>query len=288
MVREGVRALGRYPGLVACLYAAQLATAALAGWLATRVLAAVFADKPLFDRVVDGDVVALVFALRQWPEVFVSLAWLGAGAVLVHAALSWYLVGGLNATLLARPASRREVAATFGTGGAVTFFAYMRLALLCLIPHSILAGLLLMGLDRAGDALGLALSAGDVARALTPVLLPALLLLWIHWAAIDYARLELSRARARSATRALWRGYRTVLADWRPLAHLGLYAAWFAGVTAAYVLATRGSAMHGASGAVLLFALRQVVAMLRFGGAIVCAGGQAAYAAMGAARSEPS
>jgi hypothetical protein len=278
MVNEGIGALRRYPGLATSLYAAQLVTSLIFAWAATNMLATVFARQPLFDQAVDGDLAALIFVLRDSPDVFTSIFWSGAATVLGYMVLSWYLVGGLNAVLIQRPGARREVAATFGAGGAVSFFAYTRLWLLCLAPYAVIAGALVFGATRVSDSLFLRLlTVSDVVWALIPRLAPGVVLLWIQVTAVDYARIELSREPGLAARHALVRGYRMVFTDWRPLVHLLLYAAWFVAITWVFVLFTQGQTMPGAAGAMAIVAIRQAVAVARFCAAMVCAGGQVVY-----------
>jgi hypothetical protein len=280
MVNEGIGALRRYPGLAISLYAAQLVTSLIFAWAAARMLATVFARQPLFDQAVDGDLAALIFVLRDSPEVFTSIFWAGVATVLGYTVLSWYLVGGLNAVLIQRPGERREVAATFGAGGAVSFFAYARLWLLCVAPYAVIVGALLFGMSRASDGALHYLTVSDVAWALIPRLAPGAVLLWLQVTAVDYARIELSREPGLAARHALVRGYRMVFTDWRPLVHLLLYVAWFVAITWVLVLFTQGRAMPGAAGAMAIVAIRQVVAIVRFCATIVTAGGQVVYAVL--------
>ncbi len=281
MIFEGAGVLRRYPGLCAALYAVQFFVALLVGWMASNILAAAFAEQPLFDQAVDGDFAALVFVISDAPEVLASIFWMAAFTIVGYAVLSWFLIGGLNATLIQRPTGRRAVAGAFGTGGAVTFFAYLRLALVSLIPNLVILGVLAWGFGNASDSLRYGLTGGDVARALIPNLLPAAVLIWIHQSAVDYARLELSQHAPLSSTRALLRCYRTVLTDWRPLVHLLLYVVFFVVVSLVFVALFQGRPMAGTAGAILIFAIRQLVALLRFGGKMVCAAGQAVYAVRG-------
>lgn len=287
MLTEGVGVVRRFPGLLLTLYVLELFVSVIAGWLTARILAAAFARMPVFDQAVDGDISALVFAMREWHEIFGIIAWVCIGVVLTYMLLSLYLWGGLNAVLLQRPTKRREVAKTFGAGGAATFYAYLRVFLWSLVPYVIIFIVLAVGLGRAGERLETALTGRDVAAALLPGLLPAMALWWVQSAAVDYARIGLSRAPGMSSWRALWQGYRTVFMDWRPLVHLLLYVLFFALVTTAFVLFTFGLPMAGTFGAVAMFVIRQLVSMLRFISKIVCAGGQVAYARRRPARAEP-
>lgn len=280
LVKEGMSALRRYPGLVVSLYVVQLVVSLLFAWAATSMLGAVFAQQPLFDEAVDGDLAALIFVVRDSPEVFTSILWAGVATVLGYMVLSWFLVGGLNAVLIQRPVERREVAATFGTGGASTFYAYARLALLCLAPYVIILSILVFGLGRAADNMLYGLTVSDVVWTVIPRVLPGTVLLWLQVTVVDYARIELSREPGLPAWRALGRGYRMVFTDWRPLVHLLLYVGWFVAITWVFVLLTQGRAMSGAAGALTILIIRQGVAIMRFCGAMVCAGGQVVYAVL--------
>jgi hypothetical protein len=228
----------------------------------------------VLDDAVDGDFAALVFVLVDEADVFVHIAWVAIGAVIAYAALSWLLVGGLNAVLCERPRGRREVAARFGAGGAAAFLPYLRLALLSLIPYFVCLLALGIGLGAVSDDLQYGLTVGDMLGALAPALAPGLVLIVITAAAVDYARIELVRDPDIASWRALARGFATVLSRPWPLLHVALYYAFFALITALYVTGTLGAEMAGAGGAVALLAIRQLVSALRFAGKIALVGGQ--------------
>lgn len=278
MITGGARALTRYKGLFITLYLVQLVIAGLATWTASIMLATVFAQRPVFDQAVAGDLAALIFVTTDEPYIFISIAWLALAAVFGYAIVSWYLIGGLNAVLIQAPDKRGEVVKHFGAGGARTFYAYARLFLLSLLPYAVIAGVFLFGLSRAAGELAYGLDFGDIAAALVPKLAPAFLLLLIHLVALDYARIELSRTIGLASRHAFLRGYKAVLTDWRPLAHVLAYIAFFGLVSTVYVYATLGHAMAGAFGAVALFFIRQLFLIIRYLGKMTCAAGQVVYA----------
>lgn len=284
MVTAGASALRRYPGLVVSLYGLQLVAAGLAGVIMASILAVFFAGEPMFDRAVAGDFHALVVIVSHHAEVLASLLWVGIGAVAVYMVLSWFAIGGLNATLIDAPTSRRDVTRTFGAGGAATFFAYLRLALLSLLPYLIALIVLAVGMARGARDVDEWLTMGDLLRSMVPALLPGVLLLWVSQTAIDYARLVLSNERGLASWRAFVRGYRLIFTDYRPLLHVLFYALVFVATTMVYAAATQGHAMAGAAGAIALFLIRQLVLGIRFSAKIACMAGQAAYLRSSSAR----
>ena len=278
LAAEGLAALRRYKGLAIVLYGVQFVVALMLTWAISRMLAAAFADQPMFDLAVDGDVAALIFLITDEPFVFTSILYAIVATALGYWLLSWFLIGGLNAVLVERPDTRGEVLKQFGQGGVRTYFAYARLTLLSLIPYAVISGVLMYGMSSAADDLRYGLTFGDVFFALMPRLLPGLLLLLLHMTAIDYARVELSRTIGLASRHALWRAYRTIGSDWRPVVHILGYVGFFAAISLLYVLITNGAAMPGAAGAIGLFIIRQCLSAIRFAGKLVCAGGQVVYA----------
>lgn len=273
-LRDGVRALRRYTGLALMLYLVQLGVAAIGGLVIARVLASLFADNLLFDQAVEGDAAALITFVRVNAELLPGLVWIGSTAVATYALVSWFLVGGLVAVLLDRPRDRRSTVATFGAGGAVTFFPYARLALWCIVPYIAIGFAALAGLAIAADAIESAITGSAFVGALALALAPALVLLLCQYTAVDYARLELSRHPGTAAWRAFLRGYRQIFSRWRPLVHALIYHLLFAAVTVLLIVITWDRPMLGASGAVWLLVIRQLAAMTRFAGKFVLVGGQ--------------
>lgn len=278
LITEGMSAVRRYKGLAIALYTAQLVTALILTWAISSMLAAAFADQPMFDMAVDGDVAALIFLIVDEPWVTTSILYAVIATTIGYWLVSWYLLGGLNRVLVERPSARGDVVKQFGIGGARTFFGYARLTLLSLVPYAVISGVLLYGLSSASDELRYGLTFGDVFWAVVPRIAPGLLLLMLHTTAVDYARVELSRTIGLASRHALWRAYRTIISDWRPLVHVGAYIAFFAIVSWLYVVATQGAPMHGAGGAIVLFLIRQLLSIVRFAGKLTCAGGQVVYA----------
>lgn len=274
MLLAGAGALRRYPGLAITLYCVQLAISAIAAWVMATCLAAAFSNQPLFDRAVEGDLVAALALFEGNSPVAAAVIAAGVGAVLIYAALSWFLAGGLIATLAERPVGRRAVAEQFGAAGAATFFAYARLWLWCLIPYAVSAALLILGAALAADDLESALGFGDAMVAMLPTALPAVALVWITALAAGYARVALTLERGRPAYRALLSAYRLVATRWRAPVHALLFGLVWLAITFLYLLAIRDHAMAGASGAVLLFVIRQLTAALRFAAKIALVGGQ--------------
>ncbi|MCG8417639.1 MAG: hypothetical protein MJE77_06800 [Proteobacteria bacterium] len=306
MLGTGVAMLRRYPRLWLSLYLVEFVVAAIVAWVVARILVDQFGTLPIFDRAVQGDLIALLNVLGEGRSSFAAVLLLVMGALGGYVVLSWYLIGGANAVLIQRPEARREVVECFGTGGAATFYSYFRLALWTVIPHGICFAALSVGLSLGADSLKYAITGGDVVRAVIFPLIPVAALYWLNATAIDYARIELSRragpagrpdraseaefddstaaerpairsAKPLSAIGALVRGYRTVVTNPRPLVHVLLYGLFFASVSVVYVALTHGRPMSGATGAIAIFAIRQVVLFTRYTGKIVCAGGQVAF-----------
>jgi hypothetical protein len=274
MAAAGVAALRRYPGLAATLYAVQLLISVVAAWVMASALAVAFSMRPIFASAVDGDALAGAVVLRANPPVAATLLFVALGAAIVYAAVSWFLAGGLIATLLERPVGRQKVAERFGAGGAATFSAYARLWLWCLIPYT--AALLVAGVGAAfaWGELERALTVGDAAGALAPTLLPALALTWVTATAAGYARIELSRHPGRSPLAALIRALRTLAANWRAPVHALLYCILWLAITLLYLAITGDRPMLGAAGALWLLLLRQAAVTLRFAAKLALVGGQ--------------
>jgi hypothetical protein len=278
MLRAGVRAITDYTGTFLGLFLVQVLIAFGAGFTISQILADAFQDRPLFDEGVDGDVAALIEALRNAGATLRAIGWVGFGAVLLWAMLSWFLVGGLIAVLAERPHGRRETARTFGAGGAVHFFALARLGALSLVLQALIFVIALVGLGAVYPRIERALSFGEVLWSLAAGLLPALLLLAVLWTVIDYARVELVLRRATHPRLGALVGFGRAVAFVvrRPIAigHVLLWAAAFVLVSMLYAWASHGSAMLGTSGAIALLVVREGLALVRMGLKIVAIGGQ--------------
>lgn len=274
MLAVGAGALRRYPGLAVTLYGVQLVIATVAAWVMAACLAAAFATQPLFDRAVTGDTLAIAVLLDDNLPVAAAVLAAGLGAAMLYAAVSWFLAGGLIATLVQRPTGRRAVAELFGAAGAATFFPYLRLWLWSLIPYLLAALALAVGLACVHDDLRRALTLGEVLSILSPTALPAAILIWLTALAVGYARVRISIDRDTSAVNALVGGYWLALTRWRALVHSLIFVLAWTAITLLYLVSTEGHAMAGIAGALLLFALRQVTAMLRLAAKIAFVGGQ--------------
>jgi hypothetical protein len=189
MLKAGGRSVRRYPGLVAAVYVVQLAVAAIGGFAFARSLASELANRPLFDRAVDGDLVALATVVSEHGAVFTAHLWLGAALALCYAVASWFLHGGLIAAFQdPSPASRREAARRFGAGGAASFARYAAISLWSCIPYAPAAFALALGVGLASDRLTEAMT---FSGALAPIALAALpgfalvLLVWLLVGAVS-------------------------------------------------------------------------------------------------------
>lgn len=270
LARAGARALRRFPGLLASIYAVQLGVSAAAAAFMSMLLTDAFARRPLFDRAIGGDLAALIESFQARPGLLSSLLLLGAGAVLLYWVVSLFMTAGLIAVLLDPPDRRREVARWFGAGGAANFFPLVRLSLWSILPYASVLVAFSLGAARLPAALGRVLSPADLLLALAPALGPALLLHWIIGTAVDYARVDLVRHPGMSSLRALVRGFRILLVRPLSLVHTALYGLFFLAATAAYV-AVSGSLAEGLLVAVLA---RQVLALVRFVAHIALIAGQ--------------
>ncbi|WP_428261872.1 hypothetical protein [Haliangium sp.] len=311
MIGAGWAAARRRWGLVLGLGAVQVVWGAGAALMMSWIVAAGWARSPLLDRAVAGDVVSLVQVVAETPELFAAALGVGVGAVAVYAVWSWFLLGGLNAVLLGdvlgrrvgdrvsgsgdrdvdrasgpgresvaeRRLRQRALAREFGAGGAVSFTAYLRLALWSLIPLGLAGVVAGVGLYAIRDRAELAVEMVALVGWGGAGLVPALALVAVTWAAVDYARVELTaRALAEpgarlAARRALLRGYGAVTRDWRPLVHLSGFGLGFLVVTA-----LAGLVGAGLSAVVALWMVRQVAVVMRTGLRVMLAGGQVWYA----------
>ena len=270
LVRAGVRALVRFPGLCASIYLVQLALSAGAALLMAALLERAFASEPLFDRAMSGDLAALITSFRQEAGLLPALVWIGAGAVLLYSLISWLLTAGLIAVLLDPPDRRREVARWFGAGAAASFLPYLRLALWAALPYALVVFAAQSGWVRLMGQADRMLDGWDLASGLLLGLGPALVLHWLVGTAVDYARVDLVRHPGMSAVRALLRGFRLVARRPLALAHTASYGLVFALVTAAYLVV--GPWVTGSL--VALVIARQVTALVRFGAKVALVAGQ--------------
>ncbi|MCA9679258.1 MAG: hypothetical protein KC464_29780 [Myxococcales bacterium] len=278
MVRAGGRALSEYTGMLFGLFLIQALTAWGAGVAMQGVLSSVFAGRPLFDEGVDGDVVALIEALRGAGAVVAAIGWLAAGAIVTWMLLTLFLHGGLIAVLAERPTGRRDTVRCFGGGGAATYFVFLRLALMSMACHLVILVVATLGLGAVADRIDQALTLREVIVALLVGLSPALLLTILVWTIIDYARVELVLRRAGlqrpGAAVAFVRA--AVFVFRRPVAllHQALWLAAFVAASVLYAWAAHGPAMLGTSGAISLLVIREGLALVRMAFKVALTAGQ--------------
>jgi len=278
MLRSGWRAVADYTGTFFGLFVVQALIALGAAFVIERVLADVFATRPLFDDGVDGDLLALMEALADASATVRAIGWIGFGAILLWMLMSWFLVGGLISVLHEQPTGRRDTARCFGAGAAGHFFVMLRLGVMSLALHVIVVFVLAQGVIAAGPAIDRALAFRDVVWALVLAITPAILLTVLLWTILDHARVELVLRRGTherlGALQALLRA--AVFVFRRPVAllHVGLWAAAFLGLSMLYAWAAWGQEMLGASGALALLGVREGLALVRMGLKVVLIGGQ--------------
>jgi len=279
MASAGFRAVSEYTGMVLGLFAVQAVMALGAGLVIARLLAAVFATRPVFDDAVDGDLVALFAVVRNADILGAATLWIAVGAVLTWVVLSWFLGGGALAVLTERPRGRRETARCFGAGGAGTYFAFLRIGLASGIAHiALVLPAAIVGVSAVADRLERALTLMDLLGSMVLALLPAALLAAIIGAVMDYARAELTLRRpthdhlgaAHAISRAL------VFVVRRPVAIGHVLLGWLAAaaVTGVYGWAAHGHPMYGPGGAVALLVIRQGLSLVRMAIEVAVLGGQ--------------
>ncbi len=278
MLRGGVRAVSQYTGMLLALFVVHVVIAWSAGVIIMRVLAEAFADKPLFDEAVDGELVALLEALRDSDAVIGAVGWIAIGAVVTWTIVSWFLAGGVLAVFTDRPRGRADTARCFGAGGATHFLVFARLSLITLLYHIPVLFLLGLGVEHAASKIEHALTFGELIVPLLVGLLPAALAHLVVSTVIDYARAELvlrrpsheSLGALRAAIRATGYVFRRPVA----LVHVLLYWIAFAAVSIGFAWLAQDHAMLGFGGALALFALRQGVALLRLAARVAVIAGQ--------------
>ena len=270
LLRGGTRGLRRFPGLITALYLVQVALSAGAAAVMMMLMVRAFGSRPLFDRAMDGDLAALMLSLRGEAGVVIAMVWLGIGAVVLYAVVSWFLTAGLIAVFLDAPSRGRESVRWFGAAGASNFFPFMRLGLWSLLPYAIVIGVAGFGLDMAGSA-DEAVDPLGLLRTLGLGLAPAIGIHWIVATAIDYARVDLVRHPGLSSARALVRGFRMIGRHPLALFHTLGYGIVFVGISVAHVSLTGGGAVEGLAA---LIALRQLAGFARFASHVMLIGGQ--------------
>jgi hypothetical protein len=274
MLRTGRASVWRYTGTVTVLFLLQLALAGGAAWVVSHILSSALGTSLIFDDAVDGDVAALLATFRHAPGAFVSSMWVCVGSIFAYLAVSWFTTGGLIAVLVDQPTGRREVARSFGAGGAASFFAFARLAAMSALPYAVVLLVAASGLMVVGDNVLDSLSPGRALLLILAGLAPAVVLAWLVFTIIDYARVDLAAYPGTSATAAMLRGATMVFARPAPLLHVALYYLVFLAVSVVYVLITDGHAMLGTSGAISLLVVRQGLSIVRFTAKVALIAGQ--------------
>jgi hypothetical protein len=266
LIAAGPRAVSRYTGTLLAVFVAQSLVAASCIVAVALVLAHTFSHLPMFDEAVDGDLVALIYAVRHGKDSLVAIAGIVFGAIMLWQLASWFLVGGVYGVLAQRPEGRGDTARCFGAGGASTYLAYARLAL-CALPGWIVVLFVLgAGVGLVRGRIDHALTLGELLGPLALASLPAILLLHVLWTALDYARVELTLRHDTHDPGVATTYLRTLsYVLRRPVALVHAALGWlvFGLVSAAYLYLAQGHPMYGAEGAITLFIARQGVSLLR-------------------------
>lgn len=266
LLRVGARAVSKYTGTLLAVFVVQtlLALACMLGIAFT--LARAFAHVPLFDQAVDGDLVATIYVVRYGEASLLAIGGIIVGALLVWQLVSWFLAGGLYGVLAQRPEGRGDTARCFGASGTTTYLAYARLAVCALPGYVLVAFLLGTGINLVAPGFERALTVWQLVGPLVLASLPALLLLHVVWTVTDYARVELTLRHDTHDPGVLATYLRTVVyVIKRPLTLVHGAIGWllFLLVTVAYAYLAHGHPMYGTDGAIMLFLVRQGVALLR-------------------------
>jgi hypothetical protein len=275
MIRGGATVIARRARLVAALYAVQAAIALIMTFAVERVLASLYATRPLFDRGVHGDLASLIEAILPHRHVILSLVWFGVALALVYGVASWFLTAGLLGALRSPPpATRRDGAEQFGMAGAAGFAPFARLWLWSIIPYVVAIIVTIVGFGIGSKDFEDALTMGQaIGRPLGGATL-GLVLLAIVSCSVDYARVLLVGGSTPSSGRALLRGAKIVFTQAPAFAHFLTYLVAWGAVTAIYVAATIGRPFAGVGGALGIFVIRQIVSAARFTARVTAYAGQ--------------
>ncbi|MBA3393692.1 MAG: hypothetical protein H0T89_13670 [Deltaproteobacteria bacterium] len=277
LVRAGLRAVSRYTGTLLSVFVVQSLFAAACMLAIALVLAQAFAHLPMFDDAVDGDLVSIIWCVRQAKASFLAIGGILLGVLLFWQLASWFLIGGFNGVLAQRPEGRGDTARCFGASGAATYLTYIRLTLCSLPGYALVLFLFGIGMSLIGDRVDHALT---VMQLLTPIVLaalPAIVLLHVLWTVADYARIELTLrhdSHDPGVVATYLRTFAYVLKRPITLLHAGFGWVLFLVVSIAYAYLAQGQPMYGAEGAVTLFFVRQGVALLRMAIKVGIMGGQ--------------
>ncbi|HEX3482411.1 MAG TPA: hypothetical protein VHT91_45665 [Kofleriaceae bacterium] len=266
LIGAGPRAVSRYTGTLLAVFVAQSLIAASCIVAIAAVLAYTFLHLPMFDEAVDGDFVALIYAVRYGKDSMVVIAGIVFGAVMLWQLASWFVVGGACTVFAQRPEGRVDTARCFGAGGASTYLAYARLALCGLPGWIVVLSVLGFGVNLVKDRIWHALTMSELLGPLALAVLPAALLLHVAWTVEDYARVELTLRHDThdpGVVSTYLRSLSYVLRRPITLVHAGVGWLVFALVSLAYFYLSLGHPMYGAEGAITLFIIRQGVSLLR-------------------------
>jgi hypothetical protein len=266
MIGAGSRAVAKYTGTLLAVFVVQSIVAVACMMAVSIALSMAFARFPIFDEAVDGDLVALLYCLRQGKAAWLATTGIVVGGLLLWQLATWFVVGGINGVLANRPEGRADTARCFGAAGASTYLAYARLAL-CTLPSLFLVlVVLLFGLQFALPRIEYALTVPQLLGPLALGLLPAVLVLHVVWTITDYARIELTlrgESHEPSVVMTYMRTLAYVLRRPMTLAHGALGWLAFIAISIGYAYLAHGHPMYGAEGAVTLFVIRQGVSLAR-------------------------
>lgn len=278
LVAAGRRAVSGYTGTLFSVFIVQSLLAAACMLAVAFVLAQRFSHLPMFDEAVDGDLVALIYSLRYGESSFLAVGGIVFATLLVWELVTWFLVGGIFGVLAHRPESRGDTARIFGASGVTTYLAYARLALCSLFGWSIVLTVFQVSWAYAvAPRIEYALTIGELVGPLAIAFVPAGLLLHFFWTVTDYARAELFLRHETHSPGVLATYVRTmVYVARRPLTLLHGAIGWVLAIliTLAYAFIAQGHPMYGAEGAIMLFVLRQIVALFRMAIRMGIMGGQ--------------
>ncbi|HET9620799.1 MAG TPA: hypothetical protein VFP84_05515 [Kofleriaceae bacterium] len=266
LIAAGPRALSRYTGTLFAVFVAQSLVAAACMVGVALVLAQAFAHLPMFDEAVDGDLVALIHCVRFGKPSLVAAGGIVFAGLVLWQLATWFLAGGINGVLAHRPEGRGDTARCFGASGSATYLTYARLALCSLPGWLVVLFVFATGLGIVGPRIEHALTLPELLVPLGLAVLPAVIVLHVVWTIADFARVELTLRHESHDPGVIATYLRTIVYVLRrpvTLVHGALGWVLFALVTCAYAYLAQGHPMYGAEGALLLFVVRQGVALLR-------------------------
>jgi hypothetical protein len=219
----GAAAVRRHPGLVALTYLVQVLLSMAPAAVIFLVLISRFGHEPHFDSAMSGDLEALLLVIKDSGGLIPVALLLPLAIAAIYVVVSWLMTAGLIAVFADPPRSRAELASRFGGAAAARLGSFARLFAVSLVPYALVALLATRATLAIGAAARRAVSGTELALEAVVAALPAALLLWIVWTAIDYARVELTLAGERrlASWRALARAFRRVIRHPACLLHSG-------------------------------------------------------------------